>query len=363
MVRENDPANVDIFDKLSMAYMKSGRMESAERLIKQGVESGHLEHVNGQILSSKLESMQNKYHDNFGSTRNQEECKSLLATRILDMKNEGSYNQLKDFCAVMSAHLDSFTQPKPSGMSGKSLPVWFVDFDRELNLAQGEKEIDHLKVKYNTIKHPHIDFSLGVKYFEFDNLESAYYHFCKAALIGLLDKSLYWDTIFANSVGSSIAILFTSNLINRDQNNLNDFNLFLNGYMFLSSSVRTFGNKAFEALSNRASMIMNCAMGAKFMTVMKHGSLREVVVISDYYRSYLGSSEFNLDEFSIVRLMEADKVHQWFKTIKINNFDQSKFTMEDYVPMGERIHDAVFDKIAPEFFEGYPVSFPPLTPL
>lgn len=356
--RANDPANINIFDKLSMAYMKSNRMELGLNLIAQGVASGNLSYENGVILRQKLESMQANHRGNFGSTQNYGDCKALLTSHVQEMRSNGTYAQLKAFCDVMENYLNKRTQTGPATGSGGAIPDWFAQFNQEFFSAASLEALGAVRGKYIAVAHPYVHYSLGSQYLYLGKMDNAFYHLLQASSIGVRNKRAYWDTIFADSIGSSIAQLFSRELIARIPGDLDTFHLFISGYMFLSSSIGLYGNKAYESLANRARMIMSCQHGADITAFLTYGGLREVLAISDHYRSSLGYEEQGMMDFAVNERENAKTIHQWLEDISVNGRDADDYQTEELVAIGQQRHDAIVDKIKPQFFDGFPVGFP-----
>ncbi|QQR86536.1 MAG: hypothetical protein IPJ76_18450 [Flavobacteriales bacterium] len=357
-VRAYDPANINVFDKLSMAYMKSNRMELGLNLIAQGLAGGHLSYDNGQILRQKLESMQANHRGSFGSAQNYGDCQALLASHVQQMRTNGTYAQLKDFCDVMETYLISRTQTGPATGSGGAIPEWFARFNQEFFSAGSLEALGEVRGRYTAVAHPYVHFSLGSRYLYLGKLDNAFYHLLQASSIGVRNKRAYWDTLFADSVGSSIAQLFSRELIARIPRDLNTFHLFISGYMFLSSSIGLYGNKAYESLANRARMIMSCQHGADITAFLTYGGLREVLAISDHYRSSLGYAEQGMMDFAVNQKENAGTIHQWLEDISVSGRDANDYQTEELVAIGQQRHDAIVNKIKPEFFDGFPVGFP-----
>lgn len=358
-IRAYDPANINIFDKLSMAYMKSNKVELGLNLIAQGVAGGHLSFDNGQILRQKLESMQANHRGSFGSTQNYGDCQTLFASQVQVMRSNGMYAQLKEFCDVMDGYLISRSQAGPAVGSSGVMPEWFARFNQEFASAQSLEALGIVRSKYMAVAHPYVHNCLGSRYLKFGKVDNAFYHFLQASSIGVQNKREYWGTIFADYVGSSVAQLFSREFIARIPPDLDTFHLFISGYMFLSSSIGLYGNKAYKSLGYRAQLIMSCQYGADITPAfLTYGGLREVLALSDHYRSSLGYAEQGMTELARNQMQGARTLHQRLAGISVNDRDANEYRTEELVTIGVERHEAIVNKIKPEFFDGFSVDFP-----
>lgn len=356
-IRAFDSNNIHVFDKLSMAYMKSGRFDQGLQLLLQGTEAGHISHQNSMTLLQKLKSMQANHRGKFGSVQNYSDSKAVLDSHVAEMKLDGSYQELKEFCDVMEDYLGERMRAGNSAVGGDAIPEWFAAFNQELHSATNLESLENLRGRYTAVAHPYVHHALGSSYLHFGKLDNACHHLLQAASIGVRNKREYWDTIFADSIGSSIAKLFFRDLIDRVPAELDTFNLFVNGYMFLSSNIGQYGNNAFESLLNRARMIMDTEKGAVFVSAMSIG-LQEVLAISDFYRSSLGHAERGMAEYAQKLRSHAELIHQSLEDITVQSRDADEYRTDELVTIGEQRHEAAYRAILPEFFNGCVVEFP-----
>jgi hypothetical protein len=54
VIREKDPSNVEVYNKLSMAYLKNGEESKAYALLQEGYETGELDHFTYEQLAEKI---------------------------------------------------------------------------------------------------------------------------------------------------------------------------------------------------------------------------------------------------------------------------------------------------------------------
>ncbi len=356
-VRAFDPNNIHVFDKLSMAYMKSSRLEQGMDLILQGMETNHLSALNGMAIFQKLKSMHANHRGNFGSVQNYRDSKAILTSKVTEMKLGGTYPELKEFCDVMESYIIERMRAGIETESSGATPEWLPGFTRELHFATSPEALWELRGKYMEVAHPHVHHALGSSFWHFGKPDDAYYHLYRAASIGVRNKQEYWGTVFSDSIGASIAQLFFRGLIVRLPKGLDVFNLFVNGYMFLSSSIGLYGNRAFESLENRARMIIDTEKGTIFAGAMSMG-LRDVLAISDFYRSSLGYSERGMMVYANELKSHAIYIHKSLEDISVNRRDADEYETEELVPLGQLRHETVYKRILPDFFNGYVVEFP-----
>ena len=88
-VLKNDPTNVNVYDKLSMAYLKNNQLSEALNCLESGLRSGNLNSHNFAILKGKIEDMNVQFGGRFGSSANYAESLQRIERDYVQTKNLG----------------------------------------------------------------------------------------------------------------------------------------------------------------------------------------------------------------------------------------------------------------------------------
>jgi hypothetical protein len=100
-ILKSDPTNVNIYDKLSMAYLKNNDMSAALHCLETGRRSGNLSNQNYSVLKSKIESMNEQYGGRFGSSTNYAEALQGIERNRAQMSAMGA--DFSEFVGVIKA--------------------------------------------------------------------------------------------------------------------------------------------------------------------------------------------------------------------------------------------------------------------
>lgn len=69
-VLKTDPTNINVYDKLSMAYLKSNNLSAAHNCLEKGRRSGSLSSQNYTVLKGKIDAMNQQFGGVFNSSTN-----------------------------------------------------------------------------------------------------------------------------------------------------------------------------------------------------------------------------------------------------------------------------------------------------
>ena len=92
-----DPTNVEIFNKLSMALLKSGKFSEAIRLLNDGFEQGIIDGFNYSAMKEKVEFLKQTKGNNFDSTVDYRQTIALIEQGKQILANIGWLERCEEF--------------------------------------------------------------------------------------------------------------------------------------------------------------------------------------------------------------------------------------------------------------------------
>ena len=105
--------------------------------------------------------MHANHRGNFGSVQNYNDSKSVLASHVADMKLDGTYPGLKEFCDVMEDYLGERMHAGNSAIGGDAIPDWFAGLNQGLHSATNLESLESLRARYSAVAHPYVHHALG----------------------------------------------------------------------------------------------------------------------------------------------------------------------------------------------------------
>ena len=106
-VLKNDPSNINVYDKLSMAYLKNNQLSEALNCLENGRRSRNLSGQNFMVLKDKIDSMNVQIGGRFGSSENYAESIQRIDRDYNQTRNLGyDFSEFagiaKSFCQKQS---------------------------------------------------------------------------------------------------------------------------------------------------------------------------------------------------------------------------------------------------------------------
>jgi hypothetical protein len=198
---------------------------------------------------------------------------------------------------------------------------------------------------YKDLNHPEIFYNLGIQAFNLDDIRMAKICFIKGAELGTGAKHPYYDTFFANSVGQCIMLLHTQNLLTT-QNQEVLRKLFAYGYIYLSSAIRKYGNRAYESHEARFKIIMESNFKEMILNLLVHqGVLAQAIPMMNAFDLQQSGTGFLTYSNNI---QYADSLsHKAYDILdyllKTSNFKNPSY--ESFFEIGKTVHELLYKNL------------------
>jgi len=222
-----------------------------------------------------------------------------------------------------------------------------LELTKEVYKTSTIDDLISLESKYMEINHPYKYYIFGVEYNIKRASDRALVCFLKASEIGLRNINIYFNSIFSDSVGSSLSFVLTNfNTANLNTDNI--YNFFVNSYMFLSSSIKLIGLKAFDSLKHRAELFEKYEGGvtSAFIDNYGPGVISQVYVLSDYYQAAIGFKNTGDIDSSNYCYRNAVNIRD---CLTINGKDGNLYSLDAIMTLGWRSNYSLFQNTLKDF--------------
>jgi len=224
-------------------------------------------------------------------------------------------------------------------------PQEILEMANQIRKLSKAGRFDEAYQTYKKVKHPELFYILGIQAYNLDHEDIAKKCFIEGAKFCTQGEHKYYNTIFSNSIGQCITLLFTQNLL-RTQNNNVLKQLFILGHLYLSDSINMYGTKAYESYYSRYKLMKETKYTTLFVSVLeKFGVLVDAIPLmnaSDLYESSVGYSS-HLNNF-----MQAEElIDKAYNTLSIfiSLFPDYNSTPEQLFDTGKMINNEYFKKM------------------
>ncbi len=226
-----------------------------------------------------------------------------------------------------------------------------VELTNDINKAKSIADLIKYEQKYIYFNNPYKHYLLGNSYINNNDYSKAYKHFIQAAEMGLDNPGKYLNSIFADSVGSS---LFNISRFNLEKYLISPnllYNMYINAYYFLSSSINFLKDTAYESYMNRGSLLSLKQDETKSFLFSYLGifSIPEVLILSDFYFSSVGYAKYGFLDKSNKYLKKADNVHKCLEDINITGRAANTYSIEELANIGRDRHSIIFHNLNEDF--------------
>ncbi len=221
-----------------------------------------------------------------------------------------------------------------------NLIIEMVKFSSSLNQCKSYSSLIELLAQYRKYNHPFFFQAAGQWCLVYNKDEQALPLFTEAVIMGLNFPNVFWNTISADSIGSSVAQLFVqyeSKCFKKEK-----IVLFKLGYCYLTSCIELPNYNAYESLLRRAEMFVgshDCIVNE----ILPMGILSQVFALSDFLRAANGHIKAGLVEQAQHSILQARKLHSWLDDITVNGKDADEYSIEEIAEIGIQRHKFLFN--------------------
>jgi hypothetical protein len=214
---------------------------------------------------------------------------------------------------------------------------------REINEANSQVAVFSLNGKYINNHQPDIDYHIGIKAYLGGLTDIAKKRFISCAIQGTKPPYIWFDKVTSNSIGQSIYLLLTQNLLKTtDQEVI--AKLFVFSYLNLSSCINQIGDKAYESYEARYLIFEDCNYKNIVYNYLHHIGVKEEMIFMlnayDLYQSSLGYT-------SALNFTKAVELSD--KASSIINFINQEIatfpTTEVFLLEAEDLHKKLYNKL------------------
>jgi len=233
-----------------------------------------------------------------------------------------------------------------------------IELSNKINSFNSINKIQLFEQQSNiSLEHPYAKMLLGYKYSMLNDKKSSLVKFIQCIELELKQDFIFKDTIFADSIGLSIANIcldYINNKLVEDYNDGNKhtiFNFWLLGYFYLSNHLINFNYLGYNSLEIRGKLIERFNEYASDLSFQYYsfGSIPIVLAISDYYYSSLLYKEIG-DINSSNRLFNAAKnLHSWLEDISISGRNANEYSLDEIAENGKKRHVAILNNLKDKF--------------
>jgi hypothetical protein len=206
-------------------------------------------------------------------------------------------------------------------------------------------DIKMVMQNYGSYDHPYIYDIIGITSGVLKFNELSLNAFLRAISYGLKFPNPYWNTIYSDSIGSSIArIIF---FLKIECPNALLQNLYSLCYGYLSSCIELLDVSAFESLDFRGRLLNS---NSQFVANMIQGYLGlgifpKVMVISDYYYSSIGYTLADRQDLAQNALNRARQCHRYLEDISVVGKCANEWTLEDIAKIGAERNKILYSRM------------------
>ena len=228
-----------------------------------------------------------------------------------------------------------------------------ISFTNDVSRVKSVEDLYFLEKKYSNFSNPYKDYLIGFSYMNNDDDFNSFKCFVNAAEKGIREPKKYIGSIYSDSIGSSISHILTKFQSEKLDSDIR-YNLLVNSYFFLSSSINDLGITAYESYKNRAELLNKYEDDLTFALIINYlgiGSIPKVLIMSDYFFASQGYIKHGISDLSQLCLKKSVNLYNWLEDISINGKAADSYSIEEISNIGKNRHEIIYKKLSKDFLD------------